>query len=361
MASHPSSTIQNPKSAFTLVELLVVITIIGILIALLLPAVQAARESARRAQCLNNLKQIALAFHGHHDQQGFFPTGGWGCYWVGDPDRGFGKKQTGGWTYTILPFMDNDTVFQLPADGDSNTITPLQEAGTVKLLQTPLSVMICPSRRRMLLYPYVYTGGSGSPHVFYSLPTLSTPSLVARTDYAANSGTRTFTIGNYSGRVPQTSGTAGLTSGDAPSFPWFPAAPNFFNGICYQRSMVRTSDISDGTSCTYMVGERYMSSDYYTSGEGYQDAFPLYTGDSRSTLAQTISSNASVPPYATHMPYQDTPGLEGLASFGSAHANGFHVAFCDGSVQMLSYSIDKFTHHYLSNRNDGVPVDAKKY
>ncbi len=83
------------RRAFTLVELLVVIAIIGVLVALLLPAIQSAREAGRRTQCLNNLRNIGLAFANHLDVHKQYATGGWGWIWSGDPDRGFGLRQPG--------------------------------------------------------------------------------------------------------------------------------------------------------------------------------------------------------------------------------------------------------------------------
>src|SRR5690242_9246733 len=98
--------------AFSLVELLVVIAIISTLIALLLPAIQAARESTRRAHCQNNLRQIALALLDFHDVYKIFPNGGWGHEWVGDPDRGVGARQPGGWIYSLLPFIEEPSLYE---------------------------------------------------------------------------------------------------------------------------------------------------------------------------------------------------------------------------------------------------------
>jgi prepilin-type N-terminal cleavage/methylation domain-containing protein len=150
-APDKKSAISNPQSeiarrGFTLVERLVVIAIIGILVALLLPAVQAAREAARRNQCKNNLRQIGLAMLNHVDTKKYFPSGGWGAHWEADPNRGSGEDQPGSWIYNMLPYIEENALHDLGKGVDVSTAA-YTSAGT-QLHQTPLVHFICPSRRQ---------------------------------------------------------------------------------------------------------------------------------------------------------------------------------------------------------------------
>jgi prepilin-type N-terminal cleavage/methylation domain-containing protein len=104
---------KNDRRGFTLLELLVVMGVSAILIGLLLPAIQASRESARRVRCTNNLRQIGVAMMSHESSKGHFPTGGWGFRWVGDPRRGTGRNQPGGWLYCILPYVEQASVYDI--------------------------------------------------------------------------------------------------------------------------------------------------------------------------------------------------------------------------------------------------------
>ncbi|MBU4273119.1 MAG: DUF1559 domain-containing protein [Planctomycetes bacterium] len=346
MNSNPPSTIHHPKSphGFTLVELLVVITIIGILIALLLPAVQAAREAARQLQCKNNLKQLALGFLLHEEIHKFFPTGGWSMLQTGDPDRGFTKKQPGAWDYNILPFIEQQPLHDLGAGSPLGSAA--QAGANTQRIMTPLAVMNCPSRRNSLLFAvYPPNFGLGSDRLYLC----NSVTLVARTDYAANAGDNTFGGGPWNYAVPYATGDA---AGDAwPPFATFLFAPR--TGISFQRSEIKIADVADGTSNTYMVGEKYANPDYYFNGLDGTDDQCLFVGWDNDNHRTTFPGHGP--------PMQDQPGLSTEGVFGSAHANGFQMAFCDGSVQMMSYTIDAETHRRLGNRKDGLTIDGKKF
>ncbi|MDO4628191.1 MAG: DUF1559 domain-containing protein [Planctomycetia bacterium] len=140
------------RNAFTLVELLVVIAIIGMLVGLLLPAVQQAREAARKMQCNNNLKQLGLASLNHESIATIYPSGGWDKSKTGDPDAGFGISQMGGWTYSILPFIEQNALYQLGADSDPESASETQKNGAKQRTEIALPFFFCPSRRSCKLY-----------------------------------------------------------------------------------------------------------------------------------------------------------------------------------------------------------------
>ena len=119
-------------------------------------------------------------------------------------------------------------------------------------------------------------------------------------------------------------------------------------GVCFQRSTVKICDITDGTSNTYLVGDKYLNSDAYYNG--------MDGGDDQAALC---GDDADVCGCTYHPPLPDTPGYSDW-TFGSAHRVGFNMAFCDGSVKMVNYSLDATVHLYLGNRHDGKPIDAKK-
>ncbi|MCD4728775.1 MAG: DUF1559 domain-containing protein [Pirellulales bacterium] len=319
--------------AFTLVELLVVITIIGILIALLLPAVQAAREAARQVQCRNHLKQISLACLTHEEVQGHLPSGGWGL-WAGDPDRGYGSQQPGGWLYNILPYIEQQALHDLGVGGD-RIARSLRAA-------TPIAGLYCPSRRAAIVYPYV----KGTRWYLRNID-IPLDGLVARCDYAANCGD--YTPGSC------WEGPGSLASGDAISDSTWASLRNGGSqstGIVYLHSWLPLSEIKDGTSNTYLTGEKSLNPDYYATGTSGGDDQTWDVGLDYDGVRWTD------PRYG---PTQDQPGYSGRERFGSAHAAGFHMAFCDGSVRMINYSIDLETHRCLGSREDGVVIDGKKF
>ncbi|MDO4576437.1 MAG: DUF1559 domain-containing protein [Planctomycetia bacterium] len=311
----------RPHPAFTLVELLVVIAIIGMLVGLLLPAVQQAREAARQMQCNNQLRQMALACANLESQQGHFPTAGWTYTWAGDPDRGLGKKQPGGWAFSLLPFLEQNALFMLASNG--NPSTP-DKAKIAETSQTPLPIYNCPSRRT----PKLYT--TSSP------PTSNANSVSEnnRGDYAANHGNMASVDGYRS--CP-----GSYTDADKSTYQW----PNQCNGTIYGCSEVRISEIRDGTTNTYLIGEKYSDPNSYETS---------CSGDDNGLFSGTDPDNSRT---SALKPLQDRPGYTTFPQFfGSCHAGTFGMAMCDASVHRIPYGIDLEVHKLLGQRNDGKAV-----
>ncbi|MGH7135989.1 MAG: DUF1559 domain-containing protein [Pirellulales bacterium] len=316
--------IDHRRRAVTLMELLVVFSILGMLMALLLPAVQASRESARLTSCQNNLKQLGLAALNHESAHGRFPTGGWGFAWVGDPDRGTGRNQPGGWLYCLLPYFERADLARI---GAGEPFNKKKDALTL-VVQVPIGIFNCPSRR----YHALSALAADPPPVNYNV----VPE-VAQTDYAVNAGD--YDVGGGPG--PHS-----LDEGDNPSYQWHDTSKA--TGIAYLRSEVARAQIIDGSSRTYLVGEKYAMQ---TAGIDTGDDQSMYSGYDYDTFRW---GKAESPPL-----------WDGRASapdrFGSAHPSGCNFVFCDGSVRRIDYGIDPKVHRRLSNRQDRLTIDDAEF
>jgi prepilin-type N-terminal cleavage/methylation domain-containing protein len=311
------------RPGLTLIELLCVIAIIGILIALLLPAIQSARESARRTECANHLKQIGLAqieyehIHRKYANDNPAPPG----------------SMSYSWPAAILPHLDEIAVFNAITRAQLENVATESVDSLTKLMQvygTPVATYYCPSRR---------------PTAAYTLAKntlgLPIPLHVARTDYALNGGTA-----GKPGIETQGVGAGSLSSS-------------------MNQTVVRSKDVTDGLGKTYLVGEKALPTDHYTDGLAYGDDSDMYR-----CLIPDCARLADGPPIrdlASGVTDYDVLGgsplyfLLGANLFGSAHSAIWNAVFCDGSVHSLSYRMDMATHQALATRAAGDHPDEKQY
>jgi prepilin-type N-terminal cleavage/methylation domain-containing protein/prepilin-type processing-associated H-X9-DG protein len=334
---------RNTDRGFTLVELLVVIAVIGILVALMLPAIQSSREAARKTECKNHLKQMALGFLNHESAQKFLPSSGWGNYWVGDPDGGFGATQPGGWAYSILPYMDYEALYdagnrmrEVASMHDFDESNDPSPDHFLRLVTTAVPLFNCPSKRPAELYPM---------HPVHRQLANNVPGCwaasdcrVARGDYLVNSGS--INPGDLHGPI--------LIY--AP--PWYPVQkPSMIqNGVSYMRSEVRMGEITDGTSRTAMVGEKYQDPDNYFTGLDGADNQSIYSGHDSDNNGYTGRQTDGIA--AAYSPRQDRAGQRADHHFGSNHSEGLHMAYCDGSVHFIEFGVSGRVWYRLGGRND---------
>ncbi len=347
------------SGGFTLVEVLVVITIIGILVGMLLPAVNYAREAGRNAQCRNNLKQMGEACLAHEQAQENFPTGGWGWFWVGDPDRGYGVQQPGGWIYNILPHTEQNSLHDLGHYGTAGA-TGLGNVNKVQaiqqMVQTPVPFTNCPTRRRGSLFNYelgtlaLNSGGVPIP-----------PGLrVARSDYAISCGSAAndqYSQGPASGAdalgpdgglavtAAQTTYLNAMQSALGIPVTPIPNLQLYYTGISFQQSTIRKDDVRDGCSNRIMLGEKYVDPQFYATGQDGYDNETEYQGFDNDIGRATCQA-----------PMQDRWGNDdGGFAFGSAHATAANFVLCDGSVISINYAIAPATFVVLGTRASGLP------
>lgn len=330
---HPSK-----RPGFTLVELLVVIAIIAILVSILLPAVQAARDAARRTQCINNLKQLALGCVNHESTHQYMPAGGWGWDWVGDPDRGFHEEQPGGWLYNILPYIEEAAFHGEPSDNLPDEITQQQKDRTRFVISNPITIINCPTRREPKSYPH----GRGGFMAFNA----TNGDLAGRSDYGINAGDQ---VQNEDTSIA--GGPSSIAAARTTNWPTSRLAngQTRYTGISFIRMAdagpVEIGQIKDGLSKTYLVGEKYINANNYATGIDHGDNETWCTGFNNDNFRS-----------ANKQPKKDVAGLQDKFSYGSAHSSAFHVAFCDGSVSKIDYEVDLDTHRKLGNRLDGLAI-----
>lgn len=304
----------------TLLECVIAFTAVALLIQLLLPLIEAGRESSRQVTCRDNLRQIGVACERHVENTGRFPAGGWGSLWAGEPDRGNDSRQPGGWIFNLLPFMDYG-VLHSRALGQFGE----QRLMSIKsVCQTPLKEFVCPSRRALANYTC-----DDEP----ILRNADWHRVGAKSDYAANAGEQHS--------LEKFAGPASLAEGDKKAYAWPDTSE--MSGVVYLRSEVRREDVLDGLGNTYFAGEKYIDAGCYLDNDDVGNARPMYVGFDKSTIRWNST------------PQRDKAGIAMPHSFGSAHTEGCNFLYCDGSVRIVDYEIDAVVAGTQANRIDEKP------
>jgi hypothetical protein len=298
--------------------------------AMTLPAIQSARESGRRTQCKNNLRNIVQAANNHLTAQTFFPSGGWGYIWSGDPDRGYGMTQPGSWLFSILPYIEEQ---ELHDRGKGMPDTQRKAMGTQRV-ETPVAAFKCPTRYRPEQVPY------SIPSRYEFRNVSPRPTVFAHSDYAGNGGD---VYGISGGPGSDINTTLKKTN---PKFASSFGAGVDSNGAISVASEWRTSHIRDGLSKTYFAGERYLYFSDFVTGSPSDDS-GWTTGYDHDTIRWT----------STAPNYDDVSIAVTTANpnFGSSHTGTFNMAMCDSAVIAVPYEIDLQVHQQLGNRKDGLP------
>lgn len=312
---------RSRRTGFTLVELLVVIAIIGILIALLLPAVQAARESARRMECVNNLKQMGLASHTLLDTFKTFPSAGRGP-WPDITMRGNSiappDDQEIGWAFQILPYMEQDGIYRLPGSRPANM--PGAEVERV-VGAVGVSYYFCPTRRQPskqdIRFLMDYASAIG-------------------TNLNLNSGNPpTFNYSEYwCGQDPHTRMPA-----PCKTLAIINRTPGFARAT-------KPGEVVDGLSNTMMYGEKWLNTTQYDTGSWHDDR-----GWTDGYDPDIVRSTSQLP-----RPDDDIENNDDAFFMGGAHSAGFNACFGDGSVHFIPWSVDPHVYNRWGNREDELPA-----
>ena len=351
---------RTARAAFTLIELLVVIAIIAILVSLLLPAVQQAREAARRSQCKNNLKQIGIAIHNYHDTHSAFPPGyvsfgtsnGSGPAWAGiNPDT-FDAAPGWGWGTMILPYLEQGTIYEA-MDVNQAAWAPANANG----IATKISVFLCPS-------------STGGDEAFTVLDEMGDPLVIGgnqislgRSHYVAShgqescwgecgaDGTGTIFTDIYSGT------TATVTiNGDV---------SKVADGPFYRNSGTRFRDVTDGTSNTIFIGEHSSALSEKTWVGVIPGAFthPQFSSPENGPDAAATLTLVHAGPSGGELDITGFPIIHPVnfptyhvGQMYSQHRGGGQVCMGDGSVRFISENINLLTWAELSSMGEGEPV-----